>query len=243
MSPVSFPGGRRYAPDARDANFPMRLRLDPLRAQFFPRGLPPGTRHYKPTAVLDQGQTGTCVGHGWKAKFAGAPVMRNTKENPFDLYRLFIREDEFTDNDHEFNLPDSQLQAGTSVRAGAQVGQRLGYLENYLWAKDAEDVRSWMLANFGGVVFGIFWTDLMMRPDSEGFIRYKGTIEGGHCVVSTGWSDHVKHNGKTVQAVRIQNSWGKGWGQKGRCWIEIEDLDRLVQDQGEACAPTELKVK
>jgi hypothetical protein len=233
--------GRRYAEDARDEAYPMRLRLDPLREQFFPRGIPEGVRHYRPSSVLDQGRTGTCVGHAWASRLRGAPIMQG-HPGPFTLYRQFILVDEWAQNDREALLPDEQLQFGTSVRAGAKVCQSLGYVSNYLWAESTEDVRAWHLANFGSVVLGVNWTSDMMRTDASGFIHYTGRVEGGHAVVTTGWNDRLRYNGRIVQAVRCQNSWGTGWGQQGRFWLLRDDLERLIADRGEACAPTEVRV-
>jgi hypothetical protein len=229
--------GRRFAPDARDEAFRMRAVLDPLREQFFPKGLPPGTRHYRPGPVLDQGRTGTCVGHGWRGWLDGAPLMTRGGMAPFDLYREFVQVDEWPDNDNEANAPDAGLQSGTSVRAGAKVLQAQGHIAEYRWAEGAEDVRAWHLAGLGTVVLGIIWTDQMFDPDRDGFIHYRGRVEGGHCIKSTGWSD-ARGRG----ALRIQNSWDRSWGQGGRAWIAYEDLDRLIKDDGEACAATEQKL-
>jgi len=234
--------GRRYQPDQRNRNFMMRLTLDPLREQFFPRGLPDGSRHYWPGTLLDQLSTGTCVGHGFYSAIQGAPVMQKPPLSPYDFYRRFVMEDVWSDNNHEATAPDDQLQSGTSVLAGAKVCKDMGLLSAYLWGESAEDVRAWHLAGFGINVLGTLWTDDMSTPDSEGFASYTGRIMGGHCYVTTGWNDRVKHNGKRVRAVRCQNSWGKGWGNGGRFWLEMDDLEKLIADQGEACAPTEIKL-
>jgi hypothetical protein len=237
--------GRKYAPDERDKGYPMRLLLDPFREfqeKYFPKGLPPGDRHYRPSGVLDQGFTGTCVGHGWVARLEGAPTMQRSPHSPFEMYRLFIGVDEWDDNDWEANAPDDQLQSGTSVRAGAKVCQDLGLLSNYLWAEEVEDVRACHLANFGGMVGGFNWTSDMMQTDSEGFISYTGTNEGGHCIATTGWNDRVRHNGRYVPALRFQNSWGREWGQGGRAWMTMDDVAKLLADFGEACLPVEVKV-
>jgi hypothetical protein len=235
--------GRREAPDVRDRAFPMRLRLDLLRAMFFPQGLPVGSRQYPPGPILDQLSTGTCVGHGWTSRANGAPIMQKVPFTPYALYRRMVAIDEWTDNDHEALAADDQLQSGTSVRAGAKVLQALGFIANYLWAESVSDVRGWHLAGYGSVVLGVNWTSHMMQTDSQGFVSYTGSSVGGHCVVTTGWNDRVRHNGRIVPAVRCQNSWGRSWGQNGRFWIEESDLIKLLQDQGEACAPTEVKVQ
>lgn len=234
--------GRIIAPDDRDRNFPMRMMLDPLRTQFFPTGLPDGSRHYFSGPVLDQGVTGTCVAHGWASKIHAAPFMQPIPMSVFDLYRRIVVVDEWPENDFESGAPDNQLQSGTSVRAGAKILTNLGLAQSYLWAQSAEDVRSWILAGFGGVVIGIWWKNAMMQTDSEGFISYTGSNAGGHCVYINGWNDRVKRGGKYVRAARIQNSWGKQWGQSGRCWFEMSELDAAIKEDGEACALTEIRL-
>jgi hypothetical protein len=216
----------------------MRTVLDPAIAAAFPRGLPPGSRYYAPGAVLDQGPTGTCVAHGWASWSYGAPLMMRPDRfpKPFDLYRECVMADEWEDNDIDATQPDAGCQSGTSVRAGAKVLQRRGHVKSYLWARSVEDVRAWHLAGFGGVVLGINWTDSMFDTDRNGFITYRGPVIGGHCIRTTGWSDDR-------EAVRIQNSWGTGWGDHGRAWIRAADLARLIQDDGEACAAIEQAVK
>lgn len=234
--------GRRHVVDTRDLNYPMRLLLDPLQANYFPHGLAPGTRHYRTGPIWEQGHTGTCVEHGWRAKASAAPIMQAVPLPHYDLYRKIVLVDEFPDNDSEATAPDDQLQAGTSVRAGAKVLQTMGMVKNYVWAGSVEDIRAWHLAGFGGVVLGTSWQADMMNTDTQGFVSATGSVVGGHCYASCGWNDRVKHNGRTVPALRCQNSWGAEWGQAGFFWIEQDDLVKLMQDSGEACAAVELKL-
>jgi hypothetical protein len=241
---TEFHGGRIHSPDERDAGFRMRRLLDPLREGFFPKGIPPGTRHYTSGKIWDQGNTGTCVEHGWRHNIEAAPIMQPIPLPQYDFYRKIVLVDPYADNDFEATAPVSQLQSGTDVRSGAKVLQQMGIISNYVWAESAEDVRAWMLSNFGGVVLGINWTSNMMNTDREGFISYTGQVEGGHCVFLNGWSDTVKRKGKRVRAARGMQSWGLPWGDRGigRFWLEDRDLDKLIADQGEACAPTEQKL-
>lgn len=236
--------GRLYTPDARDRNFPMRLMLDPIREAAFPRGIPPGTRHYNPGKILNQGSTGTCVAHGWAAKVHGAPIMQPLPMSVYDFYRKVVLADEYSDNDSEAVAPDSGLQFGTSVRGGAKAAQALGLIMSYLWATSVDDARAWHLIGRGGLVLGITWKSDMMETDSDGFINFTGTVEGGHCVCTTGWSDTVRHNGQLVRAVRIQQSWGTPWGDEGtgRCWMSEDDLAKAIADDGEVCAATEVRI-
>lgn len=245
--PAGVKFGRRVATDPRDARFPMRLRLDPLRAQFFPRGLPEGTRHYQPGRVLSQGETGTCVAHAWLGRLMAAPIMQGLPRGMtvFDLYRQIVAVDEFPENDAEATARDQDLQSGTSVRAGAKAVQSLGRLASYLWAQSVEDVRAWHLAGFGGCVVGFNWYAGMMETDRDGFLRATGRVIGGHSTETTGWSDRVLRRGKRVRALRLQNSWPLPWGDKGegRAWLAEEDLARLIAEDGEVCASTEIRVR
>lgn len=239
-----FSGGRRVAIDERDKQYGMRRQLDPLREQFFPRGFPSGTRHYRQGPVLDQGKTGTCVAHGWSAWAYGAPLMTSVSSlpTPYELYRKIVLVDPWADNDFEATVSDDQLQAGSSVRAGVQVYRAMGIVKNFLWAQSVEDIRAWHLAGLGGVVLGVNWTANMMKPDVSQVIHYTGDIEGGHCIKTTGWTDTFLYNGQPQSAVRIINSWGRVWGELGRAWILSSDLEKMLTDGGEFCAATEQKV-
>lgn len=251
MTPTPQPGfGFRPIPDERDKKYPMALMLDPLRALTFPRGVPPGVRHHIPgrTRWL-QGATGTCVEHGWRHFVEGSPIRQTMPYAHYGFYRKIIGRDEWPDNDYEQNLPDSQLQSGTSVRSGAEQLKDDGIIQNYLWAGShdpIEDARSWILV-ISGLVAGLPWHDGMMQPDSDEMIYRTGPEVGGHCVYVKGWTDHlrirgklVKKNGVTVRAARIMNS----WTDFAYAWLPEDDLAKLMIDgYGELCAPTEVRVK
>lgn len=221
----------------------MRRALDPLRSDYFPAGLPLGARHYFSGPVLNQQATGTCVSHSWTSKVNAAPIMQKMRLSPYDFYRRIVSIDEWRDNDFESTAPDHMLQSGTSVRAGAKMLVDLGYAKHYLWAESAADVRAWILAGFGGVVVGVSWFTGMMTTDADGFINLTGDTVGGHAIYCNGVNDRVKRNGRIVPAFRLQNSWGTAWGQKGRAWLQLDELDALIRNlSGEACALTEARL-
>jgi hypothetical protein len=219
----TLPGlGRRFAPDDRDRTYPMRAHLPPPTAL-------PSSRSWRIGPVLDQGATGTCVGHAWRDWLSAAPVMDDPTAGPsaFDIYDAAIKLDEWADNDI-----DPQRQFGTSVRAAAKVIQGLGHLSSYVWAASAEEARDFVLGK-GPAVLGVNWYSEMFNPDTSGLIRVAGTLAGGHALLAVGYS--TKRG-----AFRLMNSWGRAWADQGRCWITGEDLGRLIAEDGEVCAGLEI---
>lgn len=190
---------------------------------------------------LDQGHTGTCVGHGWKHSLMAMPLTRKAEEPPsaFDIYDAAIKVDQWPENDN-----DTARQMGTSVRAGAQVLQTLGLLKEYSWCYSADDIIRWLAGQDakgkfvgGPVVIGIPWYQGMFETDANGFLNISGALVGGHCLCL-----NELHADGVIEG--IQN-WALPWGLngKGHFLIRPETLDVLVKQDGEACASTESRKK
>ena len=106
----AMPGfGRRYAPDDRDRNFLMRRMLADARSLT----LPPRKTWSIGSTALNQGNTGTCVGHAWRNFLRCAPI-RTERGGPsaFDVYRSAVLKDPWRDNDDEARLPDGDSGHG-----------------------------------------------------------------------------------------------------------------------------------
>lgn len=228
--------GRRYSPDERDRGYLIRRRLAapgtvlPTRKTW--RIAPPN---------LDQGNTGTCVGHAWSNFLRCAPIQTTTKKAPsqWDIYRGAVAKDVWSDNDDEQYLGDGDagMDSGTSVRSGAEFVTEKGRLKTYLWAFTLQPALEFVLTE-GPVVLGINWYS-SFRPDKEGIIKISPTadLQGGHAIL---WRGVDTKRG----LARLSNSWGDSWGQSGDCWIPLRDLDRLISlEQGEACTAVEMKLK
>lgn len=230
--------GRRFQHDPGDREYPLRLAIAVQQPVVVPR-LPLKVWRFR-GVPLNQGEEGTCVGHGWEHMLVAAPIQKSDHAawpDALDIYRGACLLDTFSDND------DGNPQAGTTVRGAAKWLQSQGVLRgDYRWAADADECADWLSgtnarghAFGGGVVIGVNWWSGMDAPTPEGLIRATGHVRGGHCVLLNG----VDNERGLFAGV---NSWGPDWGASGFFWLPGEDLDRLIREDGEACAATEVKL-
>lgn len=208
--------GRLYELDERDKKYLFQSVIP----SEYPRVI--RRKQWTPGDVLNQGQTGTCVGHGWAGFLSSTPVR--SQGDAFSIYDLATTLDGFPDNDHNPNY-------GTTVRAGAKALETMGRLKSYVWAYSSKDVANWILRQ-GPVVIGIPWYSLMFQVTQDGYVIPGGANVGGHCVLVYGCDVQAR-------TLYIQNSWGTGWGHGGRCKMTFDVLDNLLSDHGECCAAVE----
>lgn len=222
--------GRIHTPDVRDYQYPMRavLRAAPV----------PMYRYYQTGSELplDQGQTGTCVAHAWSGFLLAALIMCKNPPNVFDMYRGIVATDEFPENDFEAKATDIRdLQFGTSVRAGAQYLRQKGHVKSFLWTRNADEAATWLLLSHGTLVVGTNWYTDMGDPDGRGLVHVTGPLLGGHAYLLIGYN-------RVMKAFRCLNSWGRDFGAHGRFWMLHDDLQRLIDEDGEVCAAVEQRV-
>jgi C1A family cysteine protease len=217
--------GRLIAKDSRDRQYMLPRRVSTRTFRF-----------WNVPAVLDQGSTPQCVAYSSTAWLLAGPVPNTQLGAPHGafaekLYRECQTVDEWPGEDYD----------GTSVRAAFKIFKQRGYVPAYNWATDAEIVAQHIL-EVGPVVAGTWWKGGMMDPDDEGFIHATGGNAGGHAWLLVGFNRN-KYSTKGTPlgpCFRMQNSWGRGWGQSGRAWITLPDLQSLIAEDGEACTATEV---
>lgn len=212
--------GRLPEFDQLSRNFPIRTLFDG------PRKLRSYTWNIQEKYILDQGNEGSCVGHGFAHDVTARPVkFIMTHDDALWVYNRAKFLDQYSGEDYD----------GTTVLAGAKATVELGHYKEYRWAFSEHDM-ALAVAFVGPVVIGINWYEGMFRPDSDGYLNPTGRLAGGHCVI-------VNAININQSRYRIVNSWGLGWGERGQAWISRSDMDRLLMEDGECCLPLRVKVK
>jgi len=189
--------------------------------------------------VLDQGQEGSCVGHGVVGEWLASPARgRLTSVRVTDEYKaqqghyLAVQVYDRARKIDEFEGDDTE---GTSVRAGMLVARERGWISGFNWAFNLTELRAAL--QDGPVVIGVEWHSGMYEAPG-GRVTVSGDVVGGHCLVVTGYSPNYSGRGPTY---RWRNSWGRGpsgYGADGNGYISAVDLDRvLFKSGGEAAVP------
>jgi len=215
--------GRLVQHDRRNASFPLPKVAVPAGVR---------KRMWWGGAVYDQGDLPQCVGYAGFGWLTGGPVVNHPHFTPADLYHWAQEADEWPGQDYD----------GTSTLGLMKALKGKDYIDEYRWATDADTLVAWILAK-GPVLVGTDWYKDMFTPENKnGFIRPTGDNQGGHEWRIAGVDLDEKCPDGTTGAVRMINSWGKAWGEQGRAWVSIKDLDFLVKNNGEAVTVPELKV-
>jgi len=204
--------------DRRDDQYPMLAALPPPTGRLI--------RYWNDGGWWgDQFVSPRCVGYAWAHWLEDGPVTHPGPPptvDPVWIYQEAQRLDEWPGEAYD----------GTSVRGGAKALRAAGRISEYRWAWDIETLIRAVL-DVGPVVVGTLWYSGMFQPDMFDVIRPIGSVVGGHAYVINGVN--LKRG-----LLRMKNSWGRSWGGDGRAMIEIEDFDRLLREDGEACLAIEV---
>lgn len=203
---------RRVQFDERSRNFPSSdLRATEMSPRSYTWGCP---------INLDQGSQGACVGFSWSQELAARPVMVGniTNRSALAVYAAAKTLDEYPGENY----------SGTSVIAGAKAIQALGHLTEYRWAFGLTDLIS-AVGRHGPAVLGVNWYEGMFNV-ADGRVTISGDVAGGHAILCRGVNI-------ASQTFLLHNSWGRDWGVDGCARISFADMERLLNESGEACIP------
>lgn len=208
--------------DERSRRFSVATRLDEIAGE-----KPQRSYTWRCNPRLDQGQEGSCVGHGIAHELAARPSEVQGMTHEFaknSIYYEAQKIDPWPGGEYPGASP---RYGGTSVLAGVKVTQRLGYFESYHWSFSLQELILGV-GYSGPAVMGMNWYEGMYRTDSAGFVYPSGDRVGGHCFLTRGVD--VRNN-----RFLCRNSWGINWGMAGDFFLRFEDMDRLIHERGEAC--------
>ncbi|MEJ7829408.1 MAG: C1 family peptidase [Segetibacter sp.] len=211
--------GRLVSIDDRDKAFPMKAALPAIEED---RKI----RYWYQSAYWgNQGSTSHCVAHSWTHWLKDGPVtQKNYKPDQPELYRICQELDEWPGSAYE----------GTSVRAGAKALLSQGLIKEYLWTWNVEELAQ-AIIKVGPVVVGTNWYRDMSKP-IKGIAKPTGMLDGGHAYLING----VNIN---KGMFRLKNSWGRGYGKNGNAYISFEDIQTLLNQDGECCLAIEAKIE
>jgi len=176
---------------------------------------------------FNQGNEGACVGFALGHHLAAEP------DEVDGLSDRFLREKIYWEAQKIDRWPGGEypggdpFNSGTSVLAGVKIVKALNLIKEYRWAFGLEALL-YGVGYSGPAVIGIPWYNDMYKPDANGFVKPTGNNVGGHAILVSGINIEEGY-------ATLRNSWGKGWGKDGDCYITFEDLEKILNVRGECC--------
>ena len=207
--------------DARNENFSIRALLA--------TGAKPRSYTWSCKPWLDQGPDGACVGFSMAHELAARPAVIPNMDYSFAKERIYWeaqRIDEWEGGSYPGAVPRYE---GTSVLAGAKVLMKLGYLKEYRWAFDLNDLVL-AIGYKGPAILGVDWYEGFMHPAADGELKMTGSIVGRHAILAN-----------KVDVKRRRMGLHQSWGQPevwAKAWMSFDTVSSLLGAQwGEACIP------
>jgi len=237
---VFVAGALQSPPDHRDYIYGQMI---PLQVEKLPTSFSREEEFVTP--IRNQGSYGTCVGHA-AAAIKEWQETKNYGGRKIQMSPLFI----YVECKKQDGIPSTEgtyPRVAMSVLQKLGVCKETAFpyslmkdkfqlpspsVEIYSEAKDfiiGSYARVQTLAEVkraiyrdGPVLAGILVFENFLCPDKGGFIPIpKGQMLGGHAICVVGWDDNLKH-GNYTGFLRVRNSWGDNWGDKGYCWIPYD---------------------
>lgn len=175
--------------------------------------------------------------------FAGKHYLGSTP-------RKIHKSNKLTTDQLYFGAQDNDEWAGRNYEGTSATG-----LMNYLIKHPQVDIKSFVylegpdlirkmiryIEKFGCLLVGASRLENMMIVDKNGYIHVSGEDYGGHETLYYGYNLIYNNNGTInydTSYFREVNSWGLGWGVRGRCKITFTEFVKLERLGIDVVAPT-----
>lgn len=194
-------------------------------------------------ACWDQGDEGSCTGHGngGAVAFIHPGFMPSRQEI---YYNGRIAEGTTGQDDGaqirdvvaalaQYGVADESLwpyeDSNMTVKPTPDVysASLAKKISSYYRITDINDYKNCLAQGFP-VVFGFTVYENMESQQVAtsgilGMPTRKMQIVGGHCVLGIGYND-------TKGMIEVRNSWGTGWGDQGNFWMDYKYFQKLISD-------------
>jgi len=197
------------------------------------------------TPIRDQGTYGTCVGHAAVSVKELQEALNYPSQvislSPLFVYRECKQVDGIPTQEgtyprtamdvlrkkgvcKENTLPYSQLkdikQLPTPPKKAYEEAKDF-IIGAYARIQTIDELKQAIYRD-GPVLAGIMVYENFITPGTGGFIKIpEGKWLGNHAVAAVGWNDNLTYAGYKG-FIRVRNSWGASWGDKGYCWIPYD---------------------
>jgi len=210
--------GRHVRHDSRSLLYPWQQTGEALKDVLL-------TRHI---GILDQGDVGSCTGNaetgalGTDPLYGTLPPDRQAQLNEALALALYSAAEDI-DGDGPYP-PNDNGSTGLSVCKAAKNG---GWISGYVHCLSLASVLDAISAGHA-VILGTNWYDSMDNPDSSGLVTISpgAQVRGGHEYLARGIDT-------ANRLIRLDNSWGTGWGDQGSFCYSWDTLTRLLSEQGD----------
>jgi hypothetical protein len=136
----------------------------------------------------------------------------------------------------------NNFSAGATTLANMKTAQAEGLITGYRWCFGIGDVLD-TLCSVGPVCLGVEWRQGMYQTTRDGLVKRTGPVVGGHFITAVAYDNHPRFG----PVVGWLNTWGRNYGiadskirvPGGVGWIPVDDLEKLLQAQGEAVIPAD----
>lgn len=190
---------------------------------------PVSRRWSRRSAVLDQGDVGSCTGNTFAGWLGTDTALREGRTDVDESLAVAIYEKATKLDRITGTYPPDDT--GSTGLAAAKATVALGYAAGPYKHTFSLDAALHALSTIGPVCVGIEWREGLDTPDSNGQVHFTGAVRGGHEQL---WDEIDVEK----QLVWFTNSWSTSWGVEGRACLSFVEFGQALDAQGDVVVLT-----